>query len=325
MSKIDPFSGAAMAGSLATVGPDDERMRRVFRRFMAPFAPTSRATVRYALARVADGLGIMPVDGDLETLPWNHITADAFSDLIMSWQSELEAPTIRLYMYALRGLSRSCYMEGLMHPHQYALIKEVKLPRGRNQIGRGRAVERQYFQQIMKSCQEDERVEIGARDAALFAVIFGTGMRRAEAASIDVPWIDIAEGEIRVRAKGNKLVIKHTQAWAIRYIQHWLQVRRERDAVGKALFTRVRKNGVITDDRLTGRGILHIMEERSKLASLPFIIRPHDGRRTLGTQIIEEHGELVAQRVLGHADLSTTRIYDKRSDSIIKELFRNKV
>lgn len=302
-----------------------ERMRRVFRRFMSPFAPTSRVTVKYALSRVADGLGILSVDGDIETLPWHTITADSFSDLIMGWQSDLEAPTIRLYMHSLRGLARACYLDGLMTPHQYTLIKEVKLPKGKNKVGRGRAVERHYFQQIMKSCREDERLELGSRDAALFAVIFGTGMRRAEAASIDCHAVNISEAEIRVKTKGNNLTVKYVQAWAIPFIENWMMIRLEKGVRGNALFTRVQKNGVVTDKRLTGRGIMHIMEERSKVAGLPFIVRPHDGRRTVGTQMIQEHGELIAQRVLGHADLSTTRIYDKRDDSIIKQIFRGQI
>ena len=60
------------------------------------------------------------------------------------------------------------------------------------------------------------------------------------------------------------------------------------------------------------------------MAGIPFIVRPHDARRTMGTQMIEEHGELVAQRVLKHANLSTTRIYDKRDDSMVKSIFKDK-
>lgn len=307
----------------STLSADPETMRQVYRRFVAPLAPKSRETIHYALCRVAEGLGINSLDADIETLPWHQVTADVFSDLMLSWRGQLEAPTIRLYMYALRGITRACYVSGLMPAHQFMLIKEVKFPRGRNRVGRGRSVERDYVDAIFENCRNDERIQ-GLRDAALFAVIFGTGMRRGEAASIDDEAINLDQAEIQVRVKGNNWDTKHIQAWAITHIHEWRQVRRSEGLHNGPFFTRVLKSGKITSTRLTGRGILYLLEERSKMTGLPFLIRPHDGRRTLGTNMIEEHGELVAQRVLGHADLSTTRIYDKRSDAFIKKLFRDK-
>jgi len=319
MHQIQEFKGHDRA-----VDVTPEIMRQVYRRFVAPLAPSSRMTIKYALSRMADGLGILPVDGDLEVLPWHTVTADQFSDLMIALQGELEPPTIRLYMFALRGITRACFIAGLMPAAQFALIKEVKMPRGRNQIGRGRMVEDRFLKAVLKCCREDERVQ-GVRDAALIALIFGSGVRRAEAASIDHGSIDLREGEFRVRTKGSKWVLKYLQAWAIPFIEEWLAVRRQEGLTGGAVFTSIVKGGRITRKRLTGRGIFYILEERSKLAGLDFHIRPHDGRRTLGTKMIEEHGELFAQRVLGHADLSTTRIYDKRADSVIKQVFKSRV
>jgi site-specific recombinase XerD len=40
----------------------------------------------------------------------------------------------------------------------------------------------------------------------------------------------------------------------------------------------------------------------------------------MGTEMIKEHGELIAQKVLGHASLDTTRIYDKRGDDVLRKI-----
>ncbi|KKN80606.1 hypothetical protein LCGC14_0328250 [marine sediment metagenome] len=302
---------------------DRDMMRKVYQRFVAPLSPSSRTTFRYALRQIAKGLGLDAINQDVETLPWYQVTADSFSDLILGMQGVLEPSTIRLYMHALRGICRACYISGLMPASQFMLIKEVKLPKGQNRIGRGRSVARTHSDALLKCCIEDERIQ-GIRDAALIAVLFGTGMRRAEAASIDVEAMNLDEGEIRVRTKGNNLDIKYVQAWAIPLIHEWLQVRRSEGLYGGAFFTSIQKNGKVTTKRITGRGILYLLERRSKMAGIPFIVRPHDARRTMGTQMIEEHGELVAQRVLKHANLSTTRIYDKRDDSMVKSIFKDK-
>ncbi|CAM5354218.1 Tyrosine recombinase XerC [Stutzerimonas stutzeri] len=314
----------------AAIGPETglrvtpTSMTRVLATFLSHFAPNSRVTMRYALSRIASDLEMLSADGKIDDLPWHTVTADHLADLVEVWRGEgLSTPTIRLYMHALRGLSRACMLKGLISSEQYLHLKEVKLPRGSNRVGRGRAVETAYRNQLLKHCMDDERVQ-GVRDAALIALLFGSGVRRAEAASVLAKNVNLDEAEMHLKVKGGDSVTKYLQAWAIPFLRAWQEVRISRELLDGPFFCGISKSGKLNAKALSGRGIFWLLEQRSIKAGLPFLVRPHDGRRTVGTSIISDHGELIAQRVLGHRALSTTAIYDRRSDKVIKDIFEGK-
>lgn len=318
MTDLQPFKfqSSTLPGQISS-----DQMAQVLRDFLAGFAPSSRITMRYALRRVADDLGLIAADGvRVEHVPWHTVTASAMSELLYIWRGQLDTSTIRLYMHALRGVARACFIRGIMPADQFALIGQVKLPRGRNKAGRGRAVEQQYKSALLRDCMDDERIQ-GVRDGALIALLFGSGVRRAEAASLLDENLDLDEGELKVRAKGGDYVVRYLAAWALPYMRAWRDVRRANDFHSGPFLCRIWKGGKVTNTAMQGRSLFYLLEERSKRAGLPFLARPHDARRTVGTEMLSNHGELIAQKVLGHADLSTTRIYDKRSDEVVKRIF----
>lgn len=303
--------------------PSEAAMTRAFNGFMRRFAESSQVTVRYALARAAEEMGILPIDGDLKKVPWYAVSSDMFSDLVGRWTDDrdLANATIRSYMHAVRGIARACFRARLMAMEDYHHILEVSFPRGRNMVGRGRAVEDDYRDRLISVCMQDERVQ-GVRDAAIIALLFGSGVRRAEVAGLFAKNLNIEQGLMQLRVKGGNTVNRYIQAWALPYLLDWRRVRVSKGLYDGSFFCGVRKNGKLTTAPLTGRGIFWLMEQRSIEAGLPFLFRPHDARRTMGTRMIEEYGELTAQTVLGHQNLSTTKIYDKRSEQRVRDIFR---
>ncbi len=319
MHSIAPFQRPIAGEMQPMITP--ARIASVLNTLISGFSsPGSKATFRYALRRAADGLGFS--QEKVDHLAWHTVTADAFQNLVNDWHEEgLSKATIRLYMWAMRALCQALYIRGMFDQTEYLLLKEVKFPRGRNKVGRGRSIERKYRDALLQDCKEDERVQ-GVRDAALIAILFGSGMRRAEVVSITVENLALHDGEVNVKVKGGDTVTKYLAAWVIPYLQQWLDLRNAKHGQTGSLFSKISKSGKIGEIPLTGRGLYFLMGERSKRAGLPFLVRPHDARRTLGTNMLTEHGDLIAQRVLGHANLSTTAIYDKRSDNMIKDIMR---
>lgn len=310
------------AGS-AVIDVTADAMEKAYRSFMSSFSASSRITMKAALARAADDLGWEDHSDRLELMPWHTLTSDDLASLKSTWEDQIVESTISLYMHALRGMARACLTHRLMSSDQYVLLRTVRVPRAKNEVGRGRAIVDKYRLALMKNCMDDERIQ-GVRDAALIALLFGSGIRRAEAASLADEKIDTEEGEIQVVAKGKKRVVRYLAAWAIPYVCAWRDVRQANNFHKGDFFNRIYKGGRLCEKGLTGRGIYKILEQRSIKANLPFLVKPHDARRTLATQMIEEHGELVAQKVLGHSSLSTTKIYDKRADNVIKTIFKTK-
>ncbi|RMN17111.1 hypothetical protein ALQ64_03132 [Pseudomonas cannabina] len=300
------------------------QMEKAVKAFLSGFGPGSRPTIRSALRQAADVLGWASVSVLLEHLPWHTLTADHLVHLKESWEEKLEPSTISLYMHAVRGIAQSCLVHGLMSSDAYVLLKFVKVPKSSNDVGRGRAIERKYRDDLINNCLADDRLQ-GVRDAAIIALLFGSGIRRSEASNLLDQNINLDAGEIVLKVKGGKTVTKHLTAWAIPHIKVWRDVRRTKGMYEGRFFNRISKSGTVSEMCMTHRGIYYVLEQRSIRANLPFLVKPHDARRTMGTEMIEEHGELIAQRVLGHASLSTTKIYDKRTDKVLKEIFKSKI
>lgn len=302
---------------------------QVLRDYLAHQTAASEDTARYGLKRIAVDLGIMKDGSRIEDVEWHTITASDFTELLYLWsekekrqkkgKDELAASSMKRYLSALRGLSRVCFTNGTMTGDQYSHIKEVKFPKGANNAGRGMRVDRSYQKQLLDCCMEDDRVQ-GLRDAAMLAILFGTGIRRAEAASLKDSDFDILTGEFKVVVKGGNIENGFTSAWALPYIQQWLELKAAYGMAGGHILRRVLRGGKITPNGLTGQGVWYLFQQRSMMAGLPFKVAPHDARRTMATEMIEEYGELVAQRVLRHKSLDTTRIYDKRGDDLVKNI-----
>lgn len=319
--ELSPNVGSTNEGRLVAVDAND--VGEAFDAFLDNFSKSSRVTICYSLRRIADSLGLQR-DVHLRTLPWHSVTAVNFQGAIRTLsQEELAPATIRLYMHAYRGLVLTLFTRGLLPDREYLRIKAIKLPKGQNRTGRGRAVENSYRDALLRTCRNDDKIQ-GVRDAALIALLFGSGMRRAEAARIVCEKLNLDQGEVEVQVKGGDTVVKYLTSWCIPFLEDWLRVRNAKNGMQGDLFCKISKGGKIGKSCLTGRGIFYILEKRSIEAGLPFLVRPHDARRTMGTSIIAEHGEVIAQRVLGHAHLSTTAIYDKRSDDVIKTVLKNR-
>lgn len=296
---------------------------QVLRDYFSPQSVVTERAARLALRRMAAELGMLPESQRIEDVHWHLVTAAHFSELMYIWRETLGAVSVRRYLSILRGLSRMCFLNNMMSGDAYARIKEVRLPKGANVAGRGMRVERQHQKKLIDSCLADDRVH-GVRDAAILAVLFGTGIRRAEAASLKSSDINLVAGEIKVSVKGGNSVVRFLSAWAVPYIKAWIDTRAMLGMTTGYLFVGINRGGRLSDKPLSGEGLMYIFKQRSMKAGLPFVVRPHDARRTMGTEMIEEHGELIAQRVLGHASLDTTRIYDKRTDDVLRNIMTDR-
>lgn len=153
------------------------------------------------------------------------------------------------------------------------------------------------------------------RDRAILAILIGTGVRRAEAASVNVEDVQLdadLSGVIRVRAKRVKGREIHERLvafdkYAGRHIAIWLDVL---GTTSGPLFPSQRHD----QNRLTGEGIYKIVKGLIAQAGLDGQIQgPHDLRRAFATYWAknrrgEGHGHLLSKQ-LGHASYRMTAHY----------------
>ena len=82
-----------------------------------------------------------------------------------------------------------------------------------------------------------------------------------------------------------------------------------------------RKTGKLTENTVHGMDICRMVKRRLKDAGLPTRLSPHSLRVTTITDLLEQSVPLEdVQRLAGHADPRTTRLYDRRQKKITRNI-----
>jgi integrase/recombinase XerD len=152
------------------------------------------------------------------------------------------------------------------------------------------------------------------RDRALLSVLFHHGLRREEVCSLAVSSIHQRRGvpHLRVYGKGGKVrnIPLHPGSQAL--LLDYLEASGHAHDKDGALFRPIRNNRTGTLKRpLSTDGVYKIMRRYSKELGVPS--SPHVARATAATNALDNGADIAkVQEWLGHADISTTRMYDRR-------------
>lgn len=149
------------------------------------------------------------------------------------------------------------------------------------------------------------------RDRALLEVLYGGGLRVAEACGLDLDQLSMGEDRtVRVLGKGKKERIIPLGRKAIQAIADWLAVRevlahgRTRFVDPKALFLSTRGR------RLNARAVQLLVRRYGLVGVGRPDLHPHALRHTCATHLLDGGADLRAiQEMLGHSSLSTTQRY----------------
>jgi integrase len=171
-----------------------------------------------------------------------------------------------------------------------------------------------------------EVAEGNIRDAAVIAVLAGTGMRRAELTGLDLTDVTFdaqGGGEMVIRhAKGGRSRIAVFDAGTGAYLTRWIAKRGNQTG---ALVTG-QKPGPNRDYRLTPNVIYHMVVKYAHRAGVRNRIRGcHDLRRVFITEWLRTHkansgSTLLLMKQVGHSSLTMTALYDLRGAEDIKQL-----
>lgn len=282
--------------------------------YLARLMPSSRMTMQYVLQDAADRLGFG--DTDIRDVPWHLLEPGHITLLVAVLREDGYAPnTSSLYVNAVRGVMNEAWRLSLISQDQLLKIRSVKATPG-TRLGNGRNLKRSLIRELMEACASDPRPQ-GLRDAAVIAILYGTGMRKSESVNLDLAEVNMAERSLRVMGKGNKELIKYAPTWAFDKLNAWLELRRSQLPEGQAddtfLFNRIRRGAHITRERITKHAIYYIARQRG--AEVGVKIMPHDFRRSFITRVIEEHDLSIAQKLAHHTNIQTTAAYDMRDDN----------
>lgn len=144
---------------------------------------------------------------------------------------------------------------------------------------------------------------IGARDAAVITLLYGCGLRMAEALSLTGDALPLRDS-LRITGKGGKERVVPVLPAARRAVEHYVALCPYPMQPGAALFRGARGGP------LNGRSIRAATERARHALGLPPSATPHAMRHSFATHLLAAGGDLRAiQELLGHASLSTTQAY----------------
>ncbi len=171
--------------------------------------------------------------------------------------------------------------------------------------------------------QQDEPVvpaehAVALRDRAVLELLYGSGLRVGEVASLTLERIDLGRARVRVQGKGNKEREVPMSDFAVAALQSYLREGRPSMARPGSdhLFFNRKKNPFSSRDMrsMVGRYGGTLLPGRR--------VTPHTLRHSFATHLLEGGADIRAvQELLGHASVATTQRYTHVSRSRLFEAY----
>ncbi len=166
--------------------------------------------------------------------------------------------------------------------------------------------------------QVSEDPALQARDLAFFSLLYGSGLRIAEALALDVRDATAMRASLTltVTGKGSKTRMVPVLPAVRQAIEAWLVLHPDRQP-DRPLFLGARGK------RLDPAVAQKVLRTYRGLAGLPEHATPHALRHSFATHLLASGGDLRSiQDLLGHASLSTTQRYTKVDNTALLAVWR---
>ena len=218
------------------------------------------------------------------------------------------------HLSAVRSFFR--YLER-RHGTANASIRLLATPRARAPIPRALTV----TQASIVAREIGDMSDVAAtqcRDIALFTLLYGCGLRIAEALALNISDVPKSgDSVLRVTGKGSKERIVPVLPVVSDVIAAWLRHHPDRQPASP-LFLGMRGK------RLDAAVAQRTLRNFRRLNGLPEHATPHALRHSFATHLLAAGGDLRSiQDLLGHASLSTTQRYTAVDPTRLMEVWRN--
>ena len=227
-------------------------------------------------------------------------------------QRGLSENSISRSLVTIKMLYKYMIMEGKISANPMSSVNTLKLQKHLPEVLHYKTVE-----EILRA--PDCNDKLGIRDKAILELMYATGARVSEVASIKASWINFDYGYIRCQGKGSKQRIVPMGAEASKSIRRYLQEVRpllvKMEADEPLLFLSR------TGKKLRRENIWSIVKKYAIKAGIRSNISPHTLRHSFATHLLEGGADLRSvQEMLGHSNISTTQIYTHIDRKYLKSI-----
>ncbi len=236
---------------------------------------------------------------------------------LIAWRKQLEArkleaATVRRKLSAVASLFDYLCESNAVH---FNPANGVKRPNQGANEGKSPALGDAEAKAILEAPDADTLK--GLRDRAILSALLFHGLRRAELCSLAVGDVQSRRGvmHFRVLGKGGKIRFVPVHPHSSQRISEYLERSGHGDKNDNALFRPIKNSSGTIEKALTGHGIYKdVVQKYARALGLdPSAVCVHGLRATAATNALDHEADIAkVQEWLGHASISTTKLYDRR-------------
>lgn len=310
------------------------------------YSPRTRDIYRDVLTEYTEFSIEDPESAEALAEAMNHTALRNYEVHLME-ERKLGTRTVNLHLSVLSGFCKFLMTQGLLKSNPVRLVTRPKTEKRLPVFYRDEAME-QYMAdtefavsedslELLRAMCESERAggqQAGASAGSLARTLYerrlrrlvvsflhGTGLRRAELASLDVQSIDFERNMLKVRGKGDKMRDVPLVPALVRETERYLEAAEVffdgRPAAGDPLLRTP-----------SGRRLYPVYIDRAvktELGAVPDITgrkSPHVLRHTLATELLNDGSDLNSiKELLGHSSLAATQVYTHNSVERLKAVY----
>jgi integrase/recombinase XerD len=175
---------------------------------------------------------------------------------------------------------------------------------------------------------EGSRSPKALRDTALLELLYATGMRVSEVAHLSLDDVDLESGTVRCVGKGSKERVMPLYPKAVESLRDYLQNGRSAllGTEAKPALRGNRQERTLflnpRGEQLTRQGLWLIIKGYARELGLEDRVTPHTLRHSFATHMLDGGAGLrEVQRLLGHANISTTQVYTHVSRDRLRQVY----
>lgn len=173
----------------------------------------------------------------------------------------------------------------------------------------------------LREAPKDAGGLIGKRDSAIIELLFSTGMRVSELASLHIEDINLKKDEFTVKGKGSKHRVVFLSDEAKAAIKIYLDVRK--DTSPYLFISHDRAKSGREPMPLSPRSVQRVIERCSTIAGITKKVTPHVLRHTFATDLLHNGADIRSvQTMLGHESITTTQVYTHVTDKHLREVHK---
>lgn len=157
------------------------------------------------------------------------------------------------------------------------------------------------------------------RNKAMLEILYGSGLRISELINLTTRDVDFENAVIRCLGKGSKERIVPINDYIIHYLKLYLDKRNLFLIKGQNDYLFLNNHG----KQMTRQGFLKNLQKILKEKNITKHVTPHTLRHSFATHILSGGADLRSiQLLLGHSDISTTKIYTHISHEKVRDDYK---